>query len=125
MKKIAIKTLNAPEPIGPFSQAIAAGNIIFVSAQFGRDPVTKEFKMESIETETKRVMNNIQNILKEAGVDFVNQLSLAIYDYRCRERSYDRAAVSLHPIVRAEESLSALFSSMGSLTNRFYRLTGL
>jgi hypothetical protein len=59
------------------------------------------------------------------GVDFVNHLSRAIYDYRCRECSYDRAAVSLHPIVRAEESLSALFSSMGSLTNRFYRLTGL
>ena len=62
---------------------------------------------------------------KGHDVDFVNQLSLAIFDYRCRENSYDRAAVSLHPIVRAEESLRALFSSMGSLTNRFYRLTGL
>ena len=57
--------------------------------------------------------------------EFVNRLSLAIYEYRCRERSYGRAAVSLHPIVRAEGSLAALFSSTNSLTNRFYRLAGL
>ena len=62
---------------------------------------------------------------RSCDVEFVNRLSLAVYDYRCRERSYDRAAVSLHPIVRAEESLGALFSSTSSLTNRFYRLTGL
>lgn len=42
--------------------------------------------------------------------DFVDQLSRTIYEYRCRERSYDRAAVSLHPIVRSEESLGSLFA---------------
>jgi hypothetical protein len=57
--------------------------------------------------------------------EFVNQLSRLVYDYRCRERSYDRAAVSLHPIVRAEETLGAVFLSSGSLTSQFYRLTGL
>lgn len=56
---------------------------------------------------------------------FIDQLSRTIYLYRCRERSYKRAAVSLHPIVRAEESLGALFYPTGMLTNRFYRLTGL
>lgn len=57
--------------------------------------------------------------------DFVNQLSRTIYEYRCRERSYDRAAVSLHPIVRGEESLGSLFAPLSILTNRFYRLTQL
>lgn len=57
--------------------------------------------------------------------DFVDQLSRTIYEYRCRERSYDRAAVSLHPIVRSEESLGSLFAPLSILTNRFYRLTQL
>jgi hypothetical protein len=57
--------------------------------------------------------------------NFVNRLSRTIFEYRCRERGYSRAAVSLHPIVRAEKSLGALFSPMSILTNCFYRLTGL
>jgi hypothetical protein len=57
--------------------------------------------------------------------DFVNQLSQTIYEYRCREHSYKRAPVSLHPIVRAEEKLGALFSSTSKLKNHFYCLTGL
>jgi hypothetical protein len=57
--------------------------------------------------------------------DFVDRLSQTIYVYRCREQSYDRAAVSLHPIVRAEQKLGALFIPNSILTNRFYRLTGL
>jgi hypothetical protein len=57
--------------------------------------------------------------------DFVDKLSQTIYQYRCRERSYGRAAISLHPIVRAEESLGSLFQPLSILSNRFYRLTQL
>lgn len=57
--------------------------------------------------------------------DFVDRLSQTVFLLRCRERSYGRAAVSLHPIVRAEESLAALFMPTSLLTSRFYRLTGL
>ena len=57
--------------------------------------------------------------------DFINKLSRTIYDYRCRESSYDRAAISLHPIVRGEESLGSLFDPLSILTNRFYRLNGI
>ncbi len=56
---------------------------------------------------------------------FVDRLSRTIYEYRCRERSYERAAVSLHPIVRAEKSLGALFSPASAMTSNFYRLTKL
>jgi hypothetical protein len=61
----------------------------------------------------------------QSGSDFINQLSRTLYEYRCRESSYERAAVSLHPIVRAESSLRSLFSPSAMLRSRFYRLTGL
>jgi hypothetical protein len=56
---------------------------------------------------------------------FVDRLSRTLYGYRSRERSYARAAVSLHPIVRAEQTLGALFSPSSAMANRFYRLTTL
>jgi 2-iminobutanoate/2-iminopropanoate deaminase len=77
--KTSVITFNAPQPIGPFSQAVVAGNMVFVSAQFGRDPFTNEFKMESIETETRQVMNNIQAILKGAGIGFNNVVKSSIF----------------------------------------------
>ncbi len=57
--------------------------------------------------------------------DFADRLSKVLFEYRCRQKSYSRAAVSLHPIVRAEESLASLFSSVSTLYSRFYRLAGL
>jgi hypothetical protein len=57
--------------------------------------------------------------------DFIDRLSRTIYEYRCRQKSYSRAAVSLHPIVRAEESLGALFHPGSSLYQRFYRVTNI
>jgi hypothetical protein len=63
--------------------------------------------------------------VNQSGAEFINQLSRTLYEYRCRERSYERAAVSLHPIVRAESSLRSLFSPGGMLKNSFYRLSGL
>ncbi|MBD2001412.1 hypothetical protein H6G00_33270 [Leptolyngbya sp. FACHB-541] len=59
------------------------------------------------------------------GEDFINHLSRTVYEYRCRESSYDRAPVSLHPIVRGEQSLGSLLIPMSTLKSQFYRLTGL
>lgn len=56
---------------------------------------------------------------------FVDRLSRTLYDYRFREGSYARAAVSLLPIVRAEQTLGALFSPPSAMASRFYRLTSL
>lgn len=55
--------------------------------------------------------------------DFADLLSRVVFEYRCRQKSYSRAAVSLHPIVRAEESLGALFRPESSIYQSFYRLT--
>jgi hypothetical protein len=55
----------------------------------------------------------------------VSLLSGTLYEYRCRDQEYPRVAVSLHPIVRAERLLGAIFTSPNLLSTRFYRLTGL
>lgn len=57
--------------------------------------------------------------------NYINRLSRLICDYRCRDESYDRAAISIHPIKRAEDSLGALLTDGEVLTNRFYHLTNL
>ncbi|MDB5151724.1 MAG: RidA family protein [Mucilaginibacter sp.] len=78
MKKI-VNTNNAPAPIGPYSQAIAAGNFIFVSGQIPLDPSTGEIVSENIKAETKQVMENIGAVLSEAGVDFNNIVKTSIF----------------------------------------------
>jgi hypothetical protein len=59
------------------------------------------------------------------GHHWVNFLSRALCEYRCRDNNYGRAAVSLDPIVRAEQLLAATFEAHHALVNRFYRITGL
>lgn len=61
----------------------------------------------------------------EKNFGYINRLSRLICRLRCRDQSYGRAAVSLHPIQRAEESLGAMMVPNEVLVNRFYRLTGL
>jgi hypothetical protein len=63
--------------------------------------------------------------INTAGKEFINQLTRTIYEYRCRQKSYRRMKISLEPIVRAEESLGALFCPPNYLKNQFYRLTEL
>ena len=65
----AIATKNAPAAIGPYSQGIKAGKTIYVSGQIPIDPATGEFAGQDIETQTRRSLTNIKNILKEAGAD--------------------------------------------------------
>lgn len=63
----AIKTNNAPAAIGPYSQAIKAGNTIYVSGQLGLNPSTGSFDGDDIKTQTKQSLTNIKSILEEAG----------------------------------------------------------
>lgn len=63
--------------------------------------------------------------INAAGREFINQLTRTIYEYRCRQKNYRRMKISLEPIVRAEESLGALFCPPNYLKNKFYRLTEL
>ncbi|WP_120891916.1 RidA family protein [Helicobacter pylori] len=67
MKEVIHSTL-APKAIGPYSQAIATNNLVFVSGQLGIDASTGEFKGTDIHSQTTQSMENIKAILKEAGL---------------------------------------------------------
>lgn len=62
-----IHTENAPAAIGPYSQAIQAGNMLFVSGQLPVDPATGAFAGEDITAQTRQSLTNVKNILEEAG----------------------------------------------------------
>lgn len=74
-----INTNNAPAPIGPYSQATAAGNFIFVSGQIPLNPVTGELITTGITDEAVMVMENIKAILTEAGIGFENIVKTSIF----------------------------------------------
>ena len=77
--KTIINTNNAPAPIGPYSQAIAAGNFVFVSGQIPMDPSTGDIVSENVKAETKQVMENIKAILSEAGLGFDHIVKTSIF----------------------------------------------
>ncbi|WP_077298181.1 RidA family protein [Virgibacillus pantothenticus] len=74
----AIHTEKAPAALGPYSQAIVAGDFLYVSGQIGIDPVTGEMT-EGIENQTKQVLKNIQAILEKAGTDLTKAAKFSIY----------------------------------------------
>jgi 2-iminobutanoate/2-iminopropanoate deaminase len=78
MKQV-INTTQAPAPIGPYSQAIAAGNFVFVSGQIPSNPSTGEIVSGDIKAETKQVMENIKAVLSEAGVGFSSIVKTTIF----------------------------------------------
>lgn len=72
MSKKIISTQNAPAAIGPYSQGVEAGKMVFVSGQLPLDPKTGKFAGEDIRSQTKQSLTNVQNILKEAGLSMEN-----------------------------------------------------
>ncbi|MAR63007.1 MAG: reactive intermediate/imine deaminase [Flavobacteriaceae bacterium] len=78
MKEI-VYTKNAPDPVGPYSQAILTNNTLFISGQVALDPNTGNMINSSIEEETIQVMNNLKAILNKVGFDFSNVIKSTIY----------------------------------------------
>ena len=78
MKKI-IKTKNAPSPVGPYNQAILFNNTLYASGQIAINPLNNQIINEDIEAETKQVMENLNEVLKEARMDFSNVVKCTIY----------------------------------------------
>ena len=79
MDKVIIKTELAPAPIGPYNQAVKAGNMLFVSGQIALNPATGELVNATIAEEANQVMNNIAAILKEASAGFNNIVKTTIF----------------------------------------------
>lgn len=74
-----IKTKNAPEPIGPYAQAVRAGNFVFLSGQVAKDPVSGAIITENIKAEATLVMNNIKGILEAAGLKMASIVKTTIF----------------------------------------------
>jgi len=78
MKKI-ITTDNAPAPIGPYNQAVLSGNTLYTSGQIALNPKTMELVLDTIEIETKQVMENMKAVLEAAEMNFSNVVKSTIF----------------------------------------------
>ncbi|WP_026777538.1 Rid family detoxifying hydrolase [Polaribacter sp. Hel_I_88] len=78
MKKI-ISTTKAPAPIGPYNQAILSGNTLYTSGQIAINPTTGELVLDTIEAETKQVMENMKEVLAAAEMTFENVIKSSIF----------------------------------------------
>lgn len=78
MSKEIILTDKAPQPIGPYSQAVKVGNMLFISGQIGLTP-EGEYRSASIEAETTQVMDNLEGILQAAGMSLGDLIKTSIF----------------------------------------------
>ena len=77
--KTSIHTKQAPAAIGPYSQAVESREMIFCSGQIGLDPASAKIVEGGIEFETRRVLQNLGEVLAAAGVDFVDVVKTTIF----------------------------------------------
>lgn len=75
----AIQTNNAPAAIGPYSQAIRTGNLVFVSGQLPVDPATGQFAVGGIKELTRQSLTNMQHILLEAGASMADVVKTTVF----------------------------------------------
>jgi 2-iminobutanoate/2-iminopropanoate deaminase len=78
MKRIIVAQ-DAPPPIGPYSQAVMAGNTLFISGQIAIDPVSQTYVPADVESEAVLVMKNLHAILKAAEMDFSHVVKSSIF----------------------------------------------
>ncbi|MET0242835.1 MAG: RidA family protein [Flavitalea sp.] len=79
MEKKIIQTNQAPAPIGPYSQAVQTGNLLFVSGQIPINPATGNIDATDVNGETTQVMENLKAVLSEAGYGFEHIVKTTIF----------------------------------------------
>lgn len=79
MAKQIINTTSAPAPIGPYNQAILVNETLYISGQICLDPASGNLMNRDIQDETHQVMQNLRNILSEAGMTFSNVVKTTIF----------------------------------------------
>lgn len=112
MTKEVIYSANAPEPIGPYSQAIKAGNMLFVSGQIAINKSSGEMVTATIADETEQVMKNLSEILLAANMDFSHVVKCTIFlkdmnNFPKVNEVYGKR-FSLHPPARETVEVSRL-----------------
>jgi 2-iminobutanoate/2-iminopropanoate deaminase len=112
MSKVAIRTDRAPAAIGPYSQAVKAGSLVFLSGQIALDPATGELASGGVEAEARQVMKNLTEVLKAAGLGWADVVKTTIYltdlaDFSVVNRIYGESAGAVPP-ARATVQVAAL-----------------
>lgn len=79
MSKKIIKTAKAPDPVGPYNQAVLLNKMLFVSGQIAIDQASGALVTDNIENETKQVMENLKAILEAAEMNFENVLKVSVF----------------------------------------------
>ncbi len=79
MEKKVVYTERAPKPVGPYSQAIIAGNFIFTAGQIPIDPKTNQIVQGDIKEQTRQVLENLKAVLEEAGATFDDVVKVTVY----------------------------------------------
>ena len=79
MKREAIQTDSAPKALGPYSQAVRHGSMLFVSGQLGLDPDTNHLVSDDIESQVNQALSNVEAICLEAGTSIQHALKLTLY----------------------------------------------
>jgi 2-iminobutanoate/2-iminopropanoate deaminase len=95
MNRKVIQTLAAPAAIGPYSQAIQAGNLLFLSGQLPMDPATGDLNVKSIGDAVDQCLRNIQAILKQSGCTLANIVKTTVFltdmaDFNAFNEQYSR-----------------------------------
>jgi len=78
VKKEIIQTLNAPAPVGPYSQAVKAGNMLYCSGQIPLNPSAGAIP-EGIDAQTRQVLKNLEAVLKASSADFSNVVKTTVF----------------------------------------------
>ncbi len=78
-RRVSVKTPNAPAAIGPYTQGMLAGNILFCSGQIALDPATGEMVRGDVEEEATRVLDNLGAVLIAAGLDFQHAVQCTVF----------------------------------------------
>lgn len=94
--KTAIATKDAPAAIGPYTQAVRSGELVFTSGQIPLDPATGQMVSGGIMEQTERVLENLHGVLKAAGLSFANVLKTTVFlksmnDFAAMNEVYARA----------------------------------
>ena len=112
MSRRAIETSGAPRPVGPYSQAVAVGDLVFTAGQLGLDPATGQLVAGGAAAEAGRIMENLVAVLKAAGLGFEDVVKTTIFltdlaDFKAVNEVYARYA-GAPPPARSTVQVSGL-----------------
>jgi 2-iminobutanoate/2-iminopropanoate deaminase len=113
VNRTAVKSSAAPAALGPYSQAVKSGNLLFCSGQLGLDPATMELVPGGVEAQAEQVMQNLAAVLEAGGSGFDRVVKTVIFlanmaDFAAVNAVYGKAFAGMEPPARSTVQVAAL-----------------